>query len=182
MPVAEPLSLAEFALLEQRAREAAAVRHDDDYRDDGVEMFVFEISGERFALATRHVLEAVKLVELEPVPGAAPQLVGVTSLRGDLLPVFDLRKLFGMPSSGLHDNAWVVVVGDDDDAAELGLVADAIHAVERRSARAIEPAADLAEFLNIDALAGVTADGIAVLDGQRLLNEPRLSEQSAAAL
>lgn len=60
------------------------------------------------------------------VPGPAPWLLGVTAVRGRVLPVADLRRLAGLrPSDAAGDaagtaGAWLVVIDDGRRAAALG--------------------------------------------------------------
>ena len=64
-----------------------------------VEVLVFELSGRRFAVPLAGVREVFNLGPLTPVPTAPPAVAGVTSLRGQVLPVIDLALLLEM---GLH--------------------------------------------------------------------------------
>ena len=39
-------------------------------------------------------------------------IVGIINVRGELLAIFDLQRLFGMPSRGLTDRSWAIVFGE----------------------------------------------------------------------
>jgi chemotaxis signal transduction protein len=53
------------------------------------------VAAEHYAVPVEHVLEAAELAHVRPVPGARPELLGVTNLRGQILPVADLAALLG---------------------------------------------------------------------------------------
>ena len=53
------------------------------------------VGGEAYALPVEHVREVAELGEVTPVPGAGRTVLGVRNLRGEVLPVFDLAKVFG---------------------------------------------------------------------------------------
>jgi len=53
------------------------------------------VAGEAYAVPVEHVLEAAELGEVRVVPGARPELLGVRSVRGQILPVVDLGRMLG---------------------------------------------------------------------------------------
>jgi purine-binding chemotaxis protein CheW len=55
--------------------------------------------GEDYALPVEAVREVAQLGDVTPVPGAAPAVLGVRNLRGQVLPVADLRALLDLPRS-----------------------------------------------------------------------------------
>ncbi len=55
------------------------------------------VAGECYAMAVENVLEVAELGDLAPVPGAHGSVLGVRNLRGEVLPVFDLAAVFGIP-------------------------------------------------------------------------------------
>jgi chemotaxis signal transduction protein len=57
------------------------------------------IGSEVYAMPVEHVLEVAELGDVTPVPGAAPEMLGVRNLRGQILPVVDLAHVFGIPAS-----------------------------------------------------------------------------------
>ncbi|HTZ27419.1 MAG TPA: chemotaxis protein CheW [Streptosporangiaceae bacterium] len=52
-------------------------------------------AGEAYAVPVEHVLEAAELGRVRAVPGARPELLGIKSVRGQILPVADLGRLLG---------------------------------------------------------------------------------------
>jgi purine-binding chemotaxis protein CheW len=160
------------AVLDERAR--ALARRPEEGRAAGrtLNVVVFEIAGECYALETTYVRAVVRLADLTPLPGAPDALVGVMNLRGQILPVFDLRKVFATPAARPAEPSWAVVLGDG--RAELGALAEAVHEVaslpeERVRAPEVPPAA-----VGPACLRGVTAEGLIVLDGAALLRDGRL--------
>jgi purine-binding chemotaxis protein CheW len=55
------------------------------------------VAGESYAVPVEDVLEVAELGEIAPVPGAHGSVLGVRNLRGEVLPVFDLAAVFGIP-------------------------------------------------------------------------------------
>jgi purine-binding chemotaxis protein CheW len=103
------------------------------------EMLVtFEVAGQEFALA----LEAVQeVLPAQSTPAALPRaealVLGITSLRGALLPMLSLRGLLGFPVEAAHAREKVVVM--NVHGAQVGLVADRARAVLAADTRLIDP-------------------------------------------
>jgi purine-binding chemotaxis protein CheW len=159
-------------ILEERARLLARPPPVEVRAADRLELLVFSLSGETYALETRSVREVARFADFTTVPGASPFLLGVTNLRGEILPVFDLRRLAGIAPKGLTDLSRLLVLGQD--RKELGLLADDVREVKRmRREEILDPPEELAA-IGRGLLLGVTKEAEIVLDGEGLLRDPRL--------
>jgi purine-binding chemotaxis protein CheW len=160
------------AVLEERARALARVPAETPDASAFLPVVTFTLSGERYAVEAQYVREVVRLGEHTPVPGAPDYLVGVVNLRGDILAVFDLRKLFGLPPVSVTDLSRILVLGGD--RAEFGVLVDTADEVRPlRTAELLEPPASVAG-VGREYLRGVTEEALAVLDGAVLLRDSRL--------
>ncbi len=160
------------AVMDERARLLARAQAVGPAPTEVLETLTFALGHERYAVESKHVREVVRLVDFTPVPGAPEFLLGVMNLRGDVLAIADLRKFFGVPQPGLTDLARVVVLGAEH--AELGVLADEAHELRILSvAEVLEPHGSVAG-IDREYLLGVTKDALIVLDGTRLLADPRL--------
>lgn len=54
------------------------------------------VAAEAYAMPVEHVLEAAGLGRVRAVPGARRELLGIRTLRGQILPVIDLARLLGV--------------------------------------------------------------------------------------
>lgn len=79
------------------------------------------------ALPLARVRRVVRALHVHPLPGAAPELLGLAEYGGEPLPVLDLARLIGASPAGAGPAAVTVVVAvGPRGAAELvGLAADA---------------------------------------------------------
>ena len=160
------------AVMDERARLLARPQAVSPAPTEVLETLTFALGHERYAVESKHVREVVRLVDFTPVPGAPEFLLGVMNLRGEVLAIADLRKFFGVPQPGLTDLARVVVLGAEH--AELGVLADEAHELRILSvAELLEPPGSVAG-IDREYLLGVTRDALIVLDGARLLADPRL--------
>jgi purine-binding chemotaxis protein CheW len=160
------------AVMDERARALARVSADSEQAAELVEVVVFTLANERYAIETRHVREVVRFTDFTRLPAAPEFLVGITNLRGHILAVIDLRKFFGVAVKGLTDLSRVIVLGGE--RPEFGVLADTTHEVTTLRADAVlEPPGSVAGVAR-EYLRGITQEALIVLDGAVLLADPRL--------
>jgi chemotaxis signal transduction protein len=83
------------------------------------------VGNEMYAFPVDNVLEVAELGDLAPVPGAASAVLGVRNLQGQVLPVFDLAHVLGIPREG---RALRLVVAEQDGRL-AGLAVDEVTGV-----------------------------------------------------
>jgi len=114
-----------------------------------LELLSFRLGQEEYAVMIDSVKEVLKIRDLTAVPNAPDYVLGVTSLRGPILPVIDLCKRLGLPPGTRDEKSRIIVVNLNDE--EAGIVVDRVTGVVRTTADAIRPAPETiehgAEFL-----------------------------------
>ena len=168
------------ALLESRAHLLAQPLPEPPLPGELLDVAVFSLARERYAIETRVLREIVRFADFTPVPGAADFLVGVTNLRGEILPVVDLRRFFGLPDRGLTDQSRVLVLGHD--RRDLGVLADETHDVVSLRTDAIFAPSSVQPSGGRAYIRGFTEEAVVVLDGDKLLRDPRLVIDHSEAL
>jgi purine-binding chemotaxis protein CheW len=88
-------------------------------QERAIRVCLLQVAGEHLAVDLRHVQEVFEVEGVTPVPGMPPALVGVTNLRGLVMPVVDLRRVVGLPTSGPPPRFAVVLRHGDQHAAVL---------------------------------------------------------------
>jgi purine-binding chemotaxis protein CheW len=153
-------------ILEARARLAA---RPPEKREDSrlLAVLAFSLAGESYGVEIAHIREVCQLKNLTPLPGLPPSVAGVMNLRGRILAIFDLRRLFELPTRGITELNRVIVL--QKDGAELGLLADAIDGVREVAASDLrqgqrERTDDKENFIK-----GIDGRLMALLDAGRLL-------------
>jgi len=94
------------------------------------ELVSFTCSGQEFAFRLDQVREIVRAPQTPvPLPRTADSIVGLTELRGQVLPLVNLSTVLGLDGSG--DESWVVVVAleDGDLTTTVGLITDGVREV-----------------------------------------------------
>jgi purine-binding chemotaxis protein CheW len=111
------------------ARAAAAAREsgDDAAR---AELLAVEVAGAPYALPIERVREIVRLRPITPMPRVPALVLGVISLRGEVVQVLELRQRLGSDSVTPAPGARIVVMHGDGGPV-VGLLVDAVTEVLR---------------------------------------------------
>ncbi|MDO3378339.1 chemotaxis protein CheW [Geoalkalibacter halelectricus] len=111
--------------LEQDEAAESRARHD---------VLVVRLGPDWFGLPCGGVREVLRVPPLVRVPGAAAHIAGIISVRGEILPVTDLRPVFKLAAAAPARSARLVVMAAGD--LKSALLVD-----EVRELRAVEEAA-----------------------------------------
>jgi purine-binding chemotaxis protein CheW len=78
--------------------------------DESKQLVRFSIGGRSLALPLSEVEEVVRTVEVTPLPEKADEILGVIDVRGEVIPVVDIRKQLRIARKpmGLHDHFILV--------------------------------------------------------------------------
>ncbi len=79
----------------------------------------FRVSPLGFLIKTGCTSEVLVKPDIWDLPGSSPWLLGLVNLRSNLVPVFDLRELFGLPPREVAAPQLVLVFDQGDKAAGL---------------------------------------------------------------
>ena len=87
----------------------------------------FSIGEVQYAVDIHRVREIIRPLPLVPLPHAPPAVMGVADHRGDVVPVLEVRRRFGLPSiATTRRTKWILVSGP---SRTVGLVVDAVTEV-----------------------------------------------------
>jgi purine-binding chemotaxis protein CheW len=103
--------------------------HEDD--NQGSQYLTFMLADECYGVSILQVQEIRGWEHTTRVPNTPGHLKGVVNLRGNIVPVYDLRLWFGMPSADYTKETVVIIVrvGEAGEARSMGMVVDAVSDV-----------------------------------------------------
>lgn len=168
----DPVRRRELLLARRAALACPAPGLLEDGEADALELLVFDVAGERYALETRWVAQALALPALTPLPGLPGHVAGIAAWRGQVLAVLDLRALLSLNVDRLTEPSAMVVLRDA--AMEFALLADQVRGVRRVARAALSVGAPGVLPARADYLLGVAPDRTAVLDGAMMLGDQAL--------
>jgi purine-binding chemotaxis protein CheW len=161
---------------------AGVVRHaatsDQEDHSETVQFLVFRLGEEAFGLPIEAVDEVARAPgKITRIPNTPDFLEGVVNLRGEVLPVIDQRKRFGLPIDMLGGRRLVIVRTERHRA---GLIVDSVSEVLQSLPEAIEPAPELISRTNhlVKGVVNLEETGRMVL----LLNPEELLSQAERGL
>jgi purine-binding chemotaxis protein CheW len=156
--------------------EQVTLRPAEDEEIEGQEsdtrMFVTFIAGDEvFAVDMAPVQEIIRVPEVVKVPLAPPSLEGLSNLRGKVLPIISLRRIFGFDEFEYTDATRAVVI---DIGQPLGFVVDRVASVVGVEPGKIEGVESIRSTVNTELLSGIIKDVgghamIMVLDFHKLI-------------
>jgi purine-binding chemotaxis protein CheW len=119
------------------------------------EYVTFLIDGEAFAINMAPVQEIIRVPQMVKVPKSPVSLMGLANLRGKVLPVINLRKIFGIDEKGIDESSRVIVV---DFGQLVGFLVDRVATVVDVDESKIEVASGIKSIVNVEFLKGVIKD------------------------
>jgi purine-binding chemotaxis protein CheW len=132
---------------------------------------VFTVEGEEYGIDISKVKEIIRLPEILQLPNTAAYFLGIINLRGNVIPVIDLkRKFIGIQSESTAETRVIVIEAANGD---IGLVVDQVSEVLKFSSDLVEPVSALvADFQNgyVFGVAKFKSRLLMLLDVDKLIN------------
>jgi purine-binding chemotaxis protein CheW len=133
------------------AREDPSTSEDEP--SDIVEYLAFMLGREEYAFKVEDVKEIIRLQQITSVPRAPDFIRGIISLRGVIIPVFDIKKRLGLDETEKTRSTRIIVVSSD--GAPHGVIVDKVTGVARLRADGIEPTPAVIGGVGAEYLEGV---------------------------
>ncbi|ETR74100.1 MAG: Chemotaxis protein cheW [Candidatus Magnetoglobus multicellularis str. Araruama] len=135
----------------------------------------FVLDEEDFALEIMKVKEVLDFINITRVPRMPAYLCGVINLRGNVVPVIDLRLKLGMKKIQRTVDTCIVImeIHIDGELVQMGALTDAVKGVIELEAKDIVSAPKLGTRLNTDFIRGMGKQDeqfIIILDIDRVLS------------
>jgi len=130
---------------------------------DGTQLVTFLLKDEEFGFDIMSVQEIIRLPKMSKLPHTPEYVEGISSLRGTVLPIFDIRARFGMKRGQHTDRSRVLVI--DIAGKRTGLLVDSVRQVTRVGRNEFEPPPAAIRNETADYI-----DGVVKLDnGERII-------------
>ena len=105
----------------------AETREDKAAADALTQLISFMIGKEEYGLEILTVKEVIRIREITKIPKAPVFVKGIINLRGDVIPIIDLREKFGLETEEYTIMTRVIIVEVDGKA--IGMVVDSVSQV-----------------------------------------------------
>ena len=154
-----------------------------EQNSDICQFVTFVVGEEIFAVDLAPVQEIIRVPDVVGVPMAPASLDGLANLRGKILPIISLRRIFGFEERPYDDSTRAVVI---DLGQPLGFVVDRVASVVSVDRSQIESPGSIKSTVNTELLSGLLKDVgghkmIMVLDFGRLIASQFSAARMASA-
>lgn len=147
-----------------------------DLNPEADEYLTFILGGEEYGVDILKVQGIQGWSPVTPIPHAPEFVLGVTNLRGAVVPIIDLRRRFGLAERELAPTTVVIIVHVEDVTATrvVGMVVDGVSEVYALDRSALQPPPDFGTCVDTSFIRGLsTVDDrmLILLDIDALLND-----------
>jgi purine-binding chemotaxis protein CheW len=137
-----------------------------------IQMLTFSLDNVSYGVNVHQVREVKNFEGVTPVPYAPPYVKGVTNLRGEVIPVIDLRERFGIQAKKGAEDAGIMVIVQDKHP--IGVMVDSVMEVLTLPKKDIESNPDSLITDKSEAVLGVAKhdkDLIILLDLMKVVSK-----------
>ena len=120
---------------------------------------IFKIGDEIFGIGIERVVEILKVQKIFTLPGLPDFLSGVMSVRGNVVPIIDLRRRFGLKPSGKKERIIVVRYGKE----KIGFLVDDIKEILSLSTEEIRTPPSIFKGFKTEYLTGLGKHGESII-------------------
>lgn len=108
-----------------------------DSNENVIQLVGFIVGNEEFAVPILSIQEIIKPLEYTRVPSTPNYVLGVFNLRGNVIPLINLRLKFGLPPIKQTEETRYIVIRDKEEVA--GFVIDRLTEAVRIKESNIDP-------------------------------------------
>ena len=148
--------------------------------DSEKQHIIFSVGDEEFGVDVLRIQEIIRYVEPTKIPHAPDSMEGVINFRGKVIPVINLRKLFGLPKQS--DNDFIVIIVIEINGKTLGLTVDRVSDILNIPEDKIQPAQEFSTRAGTEYLKAMGKLGnrlVLILDLDKIIslnNQKKLEE------
>ncbi len=179
-------------LLKKQNEENEIENEDENRNSDGnissegriVQLVTFTLDEVEYGVDILSVHEILRFPDITRLPNTPKFIKGVINLRGNVLPVVDVRERFGFPLGTVTDLTRVIVI--EAGERQIGLLVDNVSQVIRINTKNIDSPSILIEGVSEEFITGVArlkGRLIVILSVENIVfSDDEISEKEKAAL
>ena len=116
-------------------------------------LVTFHLGREEYGVEIAAVQEIIRATDITPVPGAPSHVRGVINLRGNIIPVVDLRRRFALAAVEASDSQRIIVI--ELGEKRIGMLVDSVSQVIKVPAGVVEEMPEEATSVDENFIKGV---------------------------
>ena len=117
----------------------------------------FSLGAEEYGLEILKVREIIGYIDVTAIPQTPHHIKGVINLRGQVIPVIDLRAKFGMETAEVTEQSCIIVVeiNQGSHTCSMGIIVDRVQEVLDIAAKDIEEPPQFGATVSTDFILGM---------------------------
>jgi purine-binding chemotaxis protein CheW len=119
----------------------------------GRQMVVFKLLNEDMAIEVSLVESIIKYQTITKIPHAPGHVIGITNLRGNIVPVIDLKTRLGISQSERDDDTRIIVASVQE--SKVGMVVDAVTQVVDIEENQVEATPQINSSIDTEYIKGI---------------------------
>ena len=161
---------------DEKTREEEMLENEEDEGLQADKYLLFKLGNEVYGINIMTVTDIIELQKITEVPDMPEYIRGVINLRGQVIPVMDLRLRFTMEFREYDDRTCIIIVNIEDQP--IGFIVDTVSEVEDIPEKNIDPAPEFkggaAREHYIAGLGKVNNEVKILLDVKRIVKQEEL--------
>lgn len=114
---------------------------EQEEKEQLMQLVGFTIGNEQFGVDILMVQEIIRAAPITQVPNSPDFIEGVINLRGNIIPVVELRKRLNLYEEGKDQDTWILIL--DIEGKVTGFIVDSVSKVLKILGSSIEPPPEL---------------------------------------
>jgi purine-binding chemotaxis protein CheW len=151
----------------------------DSMTKETTQYLTFQLGDELFAFDVLRTNEVLEVSQITRIPGATDAMIGVINLRGNVVPVIDLRKKLNMPEKQYSVDTSIIIIDTEYGGEKilLGVLVDAAKQVIMLDNTQLESPPKVGMNLNIEYITAIGKHDnsfIILLNSDKIFSESEL--------
>ncbi|MEG6616525.1 chemotaxis protein CheW [Peptococcaceae bacterium 1198_IL3148] len=141
-----------------------------DISREEVQEVVFQLNDQTYGIDISVVMEIIRMEQITKLPRTPDFIEGIINLRGQVIPVIDLCKRFGLVCNEVTAQSRIIIVQVND--LTFGMIVDSVQEVLRIATSNIEPPPPVVGGIDAAYLRGIALLGerlVILLDHTKIL-------------
>jgi len=159
-------------ILKQRAKDLSKEKEQKLEDEACIVVVEFLMGREKYAFELNYVREVYPLKDLTPLPCTPYFVSGIINIRSQIISLVDLKKFFELPEEGITNLNRIIILHSDD--MEFGILADEILGVRSIETKGLQSSLPTISGIGAEYLKGITKDRVIILDGDKILSDPKI--------
>lgn len=133
---------------------------------------IFKLGDEKYGVDISNVGGITEFTTITKVPDAPTYIEGIINLRGDIIPIINLKTRFKIATTAENADPRIIVYNTNE--RDIGFIVDDASQVLRLEDQNVEPAPTIIKGANrqfIDGVGKVDGEIIVLLDFEKILSE-----------